>query len=189
MIGMLTGKPLITARSFMMICGGVGYAVQVGSTVVGKASTQPELTLFVYTHVREEALELYGFLTEEEKDLFMLLLAVSGVGPKTALTIADAGAEKISAAVQNAEVNFFTKIPRVGKKLAQKIIIDLKSKLGGLKELQLASFDDHTQVIVDAVVSLGFEEEAVGEVVRSIDLNDKSEATAIKEVLQKLKQR
>lgn len=189
MIGMLTGKPLITPRSFMMLCGGVGYAVQVGSTVIGKANGQSELTLFVYTHVREEALELYGFLTEEEKDLFLLLLAVSGVGPKTALAIANAGAEKISTAVQNAEVTFFTKIPRVGKKLAQKIIIDLKSKLGGLKELQLGSFDDHTQVIVDAIVSLGFEEELVGETVRSMDLTDKNEATAIKEVLQKLKQR
>lgn len=189
MIGMLIGKPLITPRSFMMLCGGVGYAVQVGSTIISRAAGQSELTLFVYTHVREEALELYGFLTEEEKDLFLLLLAVSGVGPKTALAIADAGAEKISTAVQNAEVTFFTKIPRVGRKLAQKIIIDLKSKLGGLKELQLGSFDDQTQVIVDAIVSLGFEEELVGEAIRSMDLTDKNEAAAIKEVLQKLKQR
>lgn len=187
MIGLLTGTPRVTAHSVFIVCGGVGYLVQVGSRAREYAATQTEVTLFIYTHVREDALELFGFVSEEEKELFLLLLAVSGVGPKTALVIADAGAEKIYAAIQNAEVSFFTKMPRVGKKVAQKIIIELKSKLGGIKELQLGSFDTGTQTIVDAVVSLGFAEEQVAEAVRSLDISAMNEASAIKEVLKKLK--
>lgn len=186
MIGLLTGQPHITPHTFLLVCNGVGYEVHVATAVHAQATGAALLTLFIYTHVREDQLELYGFLTEEEKQLFLLMLAVSGVGPKTALAIADYGAEKISLAIQNADVGFFTRIPRVGKKMAQKIIIELKSKLGGIKELQLGSLDPRVQTIVDAVVTLGYEEEAAIQAVKDITFENKSESELIKELLKKL---
>ncbi len=186
MIGLLIGKPLVSTTGLIVLCNGVGYQVQVGAKTLAAAAQQPEVTLFIYTHVREESLDLYGFRTEEEKRLFLLLLAVSGVGPKTALGIADEGAEKISAAVQNAEVSFFTKLPRVGKKLAQKIIIELKSKLGGLKELELGGFDEKTQALLDAVTSLGFEETVVIDRIRELDMSTLTESQAVSQILKQL---
>ncbi len=186
MIGLLTGHPLLTTHTFLLVCGGVGYQVHVGDMVRAQAHKEASMTLFIHTHVREDQLELYGFLSEEEKQLFLLMLAVSGVGPKTALAIADCGAEKISLAVQNADVSFFTRIPRVGKKMAQKIIIELKSKLGGIKELQLGSLDPRMQTVLDAVVTLGYEEEAAITALQEMTLENKSESELIKELLKKL---
>lgn len=164
MIGFLSGQPRVVGQSLLLLVGGVGYDVKVGSSVLSQAANRSEdqpLELFVHTHVREEALELYGFLTMEEKDLFGLLLAVSGVGPKTALHITDRGSMALVTAVQTADVAYFTAIPRVGKKVAQKIIIELKSKLGSLQELSLASDSAHRQDVRAALVSLGFSEREI----------------------------
>ena len=109
------------------------------------------------------------------------------MGPKTALTIADQGADAITDAVQQANVSFFTKIPRVGKKMAQKIIIELKSKLGSLKELKIGGFSEHEQTIVDAVIALGFDEQVVFEAMEGRDWSEVTPEVAIKRLLQKLK--
>ena len=91
------------------------------------------------------------------------------MGPKIALTIVDVGADRLIRAVQNAEVGFFSAIPRVGKKLAQKIIIELKSKLGGLKELELGPLSDKEQDVLEGLKSLGFAEESIQQVLGELD--------------------
>lgn len=187
MIGFLRGKPMLDGAHLIMDVQGVGYQVNVSTTVLSTATQKQELELFVHTHVRENAIELFGFTSAQARDLFLLLLDVSGVGPKTALAIADAGSDQIVEAVQKANVAFFTKIPRVGKKLAQKIIIELKSKLGSLQELNIASLSPEEQLVVDAVVSLGFSETDVQQALQGIALDELSSAEAIKQVLKKLK--
>lgn len=172
MIAQLTGKPIINNDQLILDVNGVGYGVLVGGKTLAKLQGQSFVTLSIYTHVREDAIELFGFLDAADKRLFELLLAVNGVGPRTALNISQLGAANITEAVQQANVSFFTKISRVGKKLAQKIIIDLKSKLGSLKELELGGITDPKQKdVVEALLALGFDEQEVYRKLEKLDLN------------------
>lgn len=165
MISYLIGKPLIHQDNLTILVNGVGYKVIVGSKVLQKAnqkSFQDEnIELYIFTHVKENALDLFGFETPQELSVFKLVLNVSGVGPAIALSLADAGPNKLIDGVQNANIAFFSAIPRVGKKLAQKIIIELTSKLGSLKELNLAPLSSQDQDIHDALLTLGFDEVSI----------------------------
>jgi len=170
MIGMLTGVVILQNQEVILDVSGVGYQVAVTSSTISKLVNGQTVTLHIFTHVKEDALELFGFPELAEKKLFQLLLGVSGVGPRTALAISDLGAATITQAVQEANVARFSAIPRVGKKLAQKIIIELKSKLGSLQELELGGVTDpNQQEVVAALLSLGFEEQQIYRVVREID--------------------
>lgn len=186
MIGYLRGIPKLDGTHLLVDVHGVGYLVYVGTSCLSAASQMEEIELYIHTHVREQSLELFGFQTAAARDLFLLLIDVSGVGPKTALAIADTGSDKIVEAVQNANVSFFTKVPRVGKKLAQKIIIELKSKLGSLKELNIATLSPELQIVVDAVTALGFSEEDAQQAVQELDLAELDTAAAVKAVLKQL---
>jgi holliday junction DNA helicase RuvA len=173
MIAQLTGKPIVKDSDLIIDVAGVGYQVLVSDQTLAKIGGQLEVTLSIFTHVREDTLELFGFIDPTDKKLFQLLLGVSGVGPKTALVISSHGANSITQAVQEADVTFFTKVPRVGKKLAQKIIIDLKSKLGSLRELELGGVTDPKQKeVVEALLALGFEEQKVYQSLHYLDLDN-----------------
>ncbi len=170
MIGLLTGIVILQNQELIIDVGGVGYQVAVTTSTLGKLISNQTTTLFIFTHVKEDVLELFGFLDFAEKRLFQLLLGVNGVGPRTALAISDLGATTITQAVQEANVSQFSTVPRVGKKLAQKIIIELKSKLGSLQELELGGVTDPSQQdVVSALLSLGFDEQQVYRVVREVD--------------------
>lgn len=170
MIGLLTGTVILQNQELILDVNGVGYQVAVTLSTLAKLTNNQATTLHIFTHVKEDALELFGFPELAEKKLFQLLLSVSGVGPRTALAISDLGASTITQAVQEANVARFSAVPRVGKKLAQKIIIELKSKLGSLQELELGGVTDpNQQEVVAALLSLGFEEQQIYRVVREIN--------------------
>jgi len=186
MIAQLTGRSIIQDSRLIVDVNGVGYAVLVSDSTLAKLQPEVEVKLNIYTHVREDALELFGFLESADKRLFQLLLGVSGVGPRTALAISQWGAADITQAVQEAQVTFFTKVPRVGKKLAQKIIIDLKSKLGSLRELELGGMSNPKQKeVAEALLSLGFEEQSVYQIINQLDL-DQPIQTLVKQALRQL---
>lgn len=185
MIGYLQGKPVFNKNSVIILTGGVGYQVEVGSKTRSLLN-ENETSLFIYTHVREDKLELFGFLSSQQKELFELLLSVSGIGPKTALEITDRDPEMIISAVQNAEVSFFSSIPRIGKKLAQKIILELKSKLGSLKELSLGPRSSQEHDIFATLEALGYEETEIASTVGELQLDDLSLEESVKLVLKKI---
>lgn len=186
MIGLLKGTPRLFGSELIVDVNGVGYQVTVTSSLIAEIAHRSEIELFIHTHVREDILELYGFRSSEEKRLFLLLLDVSGVGPRTALAITEREPQAIITAVQHADSSFFSSIPRVGKKVAQKIIIDLKSKLGSLKDLELGPTSSQEQEIVLALSSLGFSEENVLSVLRTDDYSALPLEEAIKRIIQKL---
>jgi holliday junction DNA helicase RuvA len=186
MIALLTGTPLISADSLIVVVHDVGYAVSVSNKTLQLASTKEVLTLHIHTHVREETLELFGFSTAQDKQLFLLLLTVSGVGPRTALAISDRGAQGITTAVQEADLKFFSTVPRVGKKLAQKIIIELTSKLGTLRELDLQPLNTFESELASALTALGFAEQEIGEIVRDENISGLSIEVALQYILKKV---
>src|SRR3990167_9251125 len=143
MIGSLNGKVDLLQRPNAIIdVNGVGYKVLVADSVYKKLTVGDKLKIFTYTYVREDALELFGFLEVEDLKLFESLITVSGIGPKTALNIFSFGGRKdIIEAIIKGDVSFFTSVPRLGTKNAQKIIIELKGKMGSSQDLDLSGKD------------------------------------------------
>jgi Holliday junction DNA helicase RuvA len=171
MIGFLKGKVELLKRPFVFIdVSGVGYKVLVPETIYAKLSLGESLKIFTYTYVREDALDLFGFLEAEDLGLFESLLTVSGVGPKTALNIFSFGERKdIIEAIIKGDVTFFTSVPRLGTKNAQKIIIELKNKMGAGSDIDLSGKDllENAEV-VQALKNFGFSVSEAQKAVREI---------------------
>ena len=158
MIGALRGKIFSKSQnSIILFAGNIGYTVFVTNRFLETTKTDADVFLFIHSHIREDTFDLFGFPTIQELHLFKLLLTVSGIGPKTALTVIDRGVTAVTHAVQKSDVDFFTTIPRLGKKNAQKVIIELKQKLGSLSDLDLTDHtSSETKEILEALTSMGF---------------------------------
>lgn len=172
MIGLLHGTIALRDDSSLIIdTGGVGYKVVVAKYVFAKgAVVGSNITLFTYTHVRDDALELYGFLTPEDLKLFERLISVSGVGPKTALSIFSLNTSKeIIEAIISGNVEFFASVPRLGKKNAQKIIIELRSKFetGDSVDLINGEAGERGEVF-EALKSFGFTAREIQQALRQV---------------------
>lgn len=157
-----------------VLTGGVGYQVAVPARVSADLKLQAQVNLHIYTHVREDTISLFGFTEKTDRRLFAQLISVSGIGPKTALAILSIStADSIASAVREADVDFFSAIPGIGRKSAQRIIVDLKSKLGTIKELDLSEPDSSAH---QALKSLGFSKEeaskAISKITHKAELSD-----------------
>jgi Holliday junction DNA helicase RuvA len=129
MIARLRGKRAgLTVAGLVLDVNGVGYLIQATPSVLGRSGD--ELTVETYLHVREDALQLYGFGSAEERDLFVHLLSVSGVGPKVALAIVSGSpSAELRRAIALEDTARFEAIPGIGKKTAQRVVLELKEKL------------------------------------------------------------
>jgi Holliday junction DNA helicase RuvA len=132
MIDFLRGKIALKEPDYaVMDVNGVGYRVFCPNPYAITSKENEEVTLFIHYHVREDAHLLFGFPTREEQSLFRLLLEVSGIGPKVALGVLAGGRpETVTAAISQENVAYLMKLPGIGKKTAQRVILDLKDKLG-----------------------------------------------------------
>jgi len=172
MIGSLKGKvEFVDGQYIILDVSGVGYRVLTPSKIFSHAKIKEDLKLFTYTHVREDALELFGFADLLDLKLFEQLISVSGVGPKTALNIFSIGTrDSIIEAIIKGDVDFFTSVPRLGKKNAQKLIIELKSKLGSLEDLDLSeTADRQSSEVLSVLKSFGFTGVEAREAIKNID--------------------
>lgn len=171
MIGFLNGEVIIRDGQHLIIeTSGIGYKVFVPKDVLSKTNLQnSKLKLFIYTHVREDTLQLFGFQELSDLKLFENLISVSGIGPKTAMGIFNVGARNsIIQAILTNDLDFFIGVPRLGRKNAQKIIIELKSKLGGLDDSSLETDMGDYDEIVLALRNFGFKTSEIKEAVRGI---------------------
>jgi Holliday junction DNA helicase RuvA len=143
-------------------CGGVGYDVNISVPTFSELGTDgSEVSLHVHTHVREDALALFGFLHLQEKELFERLLTVSGIGPKLAMTVLSMAALEVVGAIRGNDVARLTKIPGVGKKTAERMILELKDKLdqfGTAPQVVTASAAEED--VISALVNLGYQRAA-----------------------------
>lgn len=175
MISSLRGKiTRIWGNNCEIDVNGVGYLVWVGLNFNKNHHEDEDLKLQIYTAVSENDIALYGFETWDDVNLFKMLISVSGVGPKTAAQIlGESKTLDLMKAIGQANVDFFQKIKGVGKKTAQRIIIDLKSKVGGLGELDLTS-DREVEKEDDLFLSLkqlGFDKNEIEKVVKKIPVD------------------
>jgi Holliday junction DNA helicase RuvA len=133
---------------------GVGYLVAATPSVLALGE---EPTVHTYTHVREDALQLYGFATPEERELFVHLLSVNGVGPKVALLIVSGSTPaELRRAIALEDTKRFEAIPGIGKKTAQRVVLELKEKLGSLEAVPSSPAAAVTLHARDALVELGY---------------------------------
>jgi Holliday junction DNA helicase RuvA len=158
-IARLRGKPAARADETVVIdVGGVGYLIHATRSVLSEAQRSDELVVETYLHVREDALQLYGFSDAEERILFEQLLSVSGVGPKVALAIVSGSSPReLHRAIVLEDTARFQAIPGIGKKTAQRVVLELKEKLAAdVGPIPLASARGPDSVARDALVELGF---------------------------------
>ncbi|TGE37884.1 Holliday junction branch migration protein RuvA [Desulfosporosinus fructosivorans] len=133
MIGMLRGKVWeIQTERLVLDVQGVGYLLTVPYGLLAKSSAGQELVIYTHVVMREDDLSLYGFSSLEEKQLFLEMLSVSGIGPKAAISLLSTfGAVQIESAIVSENLNLLTKVPGIGKKTAQRLILELKEKFKG----------------------------------------------------------
>jgi Holliday junction DNA helicase RuvA len=134
LIARLRGKPVARrADGLVLDVGGVGYLLQVTPSALRRAEGAGEVSLETYLHVREDALHLYGFADEAERELFELLLGVNGVGPKVALAIVSGSRPaELRRAIVLEDTARFEAIPGIGRKTAQRVVLELKEKMGSV---------------------------------------------------------
>lgn len=132
MIGSLKGKVALRTDKFLVVeTGGVGYKISVSPDILSKTKSGEETSLWIHTHVREDAIDLYGFLNLEELNFFEMLLGVSGIGPRSALAILGIATIKtLRQAIGTGDTSYLTKISGIGRKTAEKIVIELRDKIG-----------------------------------------------------------
>jgi Holliday junction DNA helicase RuvA len=159
MIARLRGKPVAnTPEGLVLDVNGVGYLVHATPTAVRKGDSSDEIAVETYLHVREDAMQLYGFADRSERELFVQLLAVSGVGPKVALAVVSGSPVfELRRAIAREDAARFQAIPGIGKKTAERIVLELKEKLGdpALAPAPDGSGEQHV-VARDALVELGW---------------------------------
>jgi len=182
MIYALSGKINVIDKNFLVVeTNGLSYQVFVTDFLLEKAKIGEPIKLFTYLQLREETIELYGFASQEELNYFKLLNAVVGIGPKTAVGVLSLISIKdLQKAILNGNINILTKISGIGKKTAERIILELKGKIEKLVKWEAAGDDT---LIFDALISMGYTPAQVRTVFKKIP-NDISETKQrIKEAL------
>jgi len=178
-------------------CGGVGYACRTTNTTQVQLKIGEKGKLYTYLNVREDAMELYGFATQEELNLFELLLSVSGVGPKAALSILSASTPaNLALSIITGDEKALTCAPGIGKKIAQRVILELKDKLAKGQTIAAGESYGGTGVTVipenklseatAALAVLGYSQGEIGAALKGIDLEALTLEQIIKEALKKM---
>ena len=187
MIGYLHGKVKLVRDSGLIVgTGGVGYKVNVGPKVIAKLHPGESVELYIYTQVREDILALYGFENADELDFFELLISVSGIGPKAALGIlASAPMEKIRTSIVNQDPTLLSSVSGIGKKTAEKVVIELKNKVGATGSI----FDNgggKAEDVYSALLQLGFKPLEAGVALAELPDECKTTEDRLKYCLSKL---
>ena len=160
MISRLRGRPVgRSADGLVLDVQGVGYLVAATPGVLRQAGAEEEIVVETYLHVREDTLQLYGFADAEERELFTHLLTVNGIGPKVALAVVSGSrAADLRRAIVLGDHARFTAIPGIGKKTAERIVLELKEKLGVAPGVETTVTSDSPGQLVarDALVELGY---------------------------------
>jgi Holliday junction DNA helicase RuvA len=160
MIGRLTGRLATKAPDQILLdVAGVGYLVHIPlSTFYELPEVEKPASLWIHTHVREDALSLFGFLTERERSLFLLLLGVAGIGPKVALTVLSGiPPSELVAALRKQDVRRLVAVPGVGKKTAERMVLELTEKVAAFaEEAPPETAAVAAEDVVSALVNLGY---------------------------------
>lgn len=181
MYGYIRGVVVSIDSNYIIVDNnGIGYLIYVANPYSYQLNN--EYTVFIYTCVREEEFTLYGFKDREQKELFLKLINVKGLGPKMALPIIATGTiEQIADAIENENLNYLKKFPKIGDKVAKQMVLDLKGKLNTLNTGIFAK-EDYTDELMEVLLGLGYKQADIRKVLKKVNLENSLE-DQVKEAL------
>lgn len=194
MIGLyeyIKGKVVDIREDYVILeNGGIGYRIYTSRTSLMDLELNKMATMYTYLSVREEGISMYGFSSEEELTMFCNLILVSKIGPKGALNILSTlTPQQIINAIHNNEVDLLCAAPGIGKKTANRIILELKDRIPKdlvLERTKVQKEDDHVQLAIDGVMTLGYTRGEVYSIIKQLDINSMDTEQIIREVLKRL---
>ncbi|NCF74888.1 MAG: Holliday junction branch migration protein RuvA [Xanthomonadaceae bacterium] len=176
-------------KSVILLTGSVGYQVLLGENFLSKLKKTQEIDLFTYQYWREDSIKLYGFKNKQQLDLFILLISISGVGPSSASILLDSvGVNSVKSAIASNRPEVLSQAPRLGKKTAERIIVELKNKVfivgdENLKEIEYSNEDND---VVNALTNLGYSLYNAQQIVKSLPKEIKGVDNKIKQALKEI---
>lgn len=176
-----------TERGVIIDVAGIGYVVACSKSSRESLVVGSVVKLVIHTHISDSAFDLYGFLSNTQMSLFRLLISVNGVGPKTALHIMDLGDyNEILQAIGREDAQYLTCVSGVGKRTVERIIVELKDKVGVLIEGTKEAVGDKLADVIDALVAMGYSQNQARDVVRNMNYADRAVEDLIREALSKV---
>ncbi len=185
MIGFLTGK-LISSKPTQIILdvNGVGYLVNISISTFEKISDKDIVSLFVHTSVKEDSITLFGFFTQSEKEMFELLISISGIGPKVSLGILSGiSVDVLKDAIANGNVSRLIAIPGIGRKTAERVVLELRNKVDSIKTDGTIKITSAKDEAISALATLGYQRQLAEKVVR--DLLSENANYSLEELIRK----
>ncbi len=193
MIYSVSGRLAYKGENFVVVeAGGVGLKLTVSDTTraalpaaaSGGSGAAGVVMLFAHLHVKEDALDLYGFATEDERDFFEMLIGVSGVGPKSALAILDTGPlDELAAAIKENRPDLLTRAAGIGRKTAERVILELKTKVESKRSGAVVEKMETDSDLVEALASLGYRKEEARTALSKVDADVKGAEERLKAAL------
>ncbi len=171
MIGFLTGKIISSKPTKILLdVSGVGYVVNISINTFENISDKESASLFIHTSVKEDSITLFGFFTESEKDMFELLVSVNGIGPKIALSILSGiRIDDLKNAIESSDVSRIVAVPGIGRKTAERLVLELKSKVDKIVEEGSTAIPFSIKnEAVSALTTLGYNSKIAEKVVRDV---------------------
>lgn len=163
--GILISKETNTA---LLLAGSIGYEVTVPTPLLEKLQFNTEAELYIYTHVREDTLNLYGFESPQAKKLFMQVISVSGIGPRLGIDLLSHPIDQLKGAIINKDIAFLTATPGIGKKTAERLIIDLQNKI---EETSVEHYSplstEENEKAIEALINLGYKRQHITSALRN----------------------
>jgi len=191
MISYLKGTIFLKkSRYFILLVNNIGYEVFVSGKTLTSLNETDEVSLFIHHHLSETTSELYGFITQPELEMFKNLISISGVGPKSALSVmASASVEDIIQAILSEDPALLRTVSGIGPKTAERVVVELKSKIGKLgKEMNLqnTSAAPRDIEVIEALLGLGYSRKEIMEVIKQVPADITDVSDRIKSVLKLL---
>ena len=190
MISFLEGTILEKKKNTVVLLtsGGVGYDIFMSSIFVETYTLGKKVQIPVYLKVSDSALQLFGFNNAEQRAFFELLLGVSGVGPKSAMNILAIGSiDEIQSAIARSDVAYLTAVQGMGKKTAERVVVELKNKIKRPNSTNQIAQGDVLADVIDGLVAMGYGKEEAREHVQQIHTKDKTVEQILREVLQTIR--
>ena len=170
MIGFLTGK-IISSRptQILLDVNGVGYTVNISINTFEKISEKETVSLFIHTSVKEDSITLFGFFTQSEKEMFELLISISGIGPKVSLGILSGIAvDDLKEAISSGNISRLIAIPGIGRKTAERVVLELRNKVDAIKADGVIKETSAKDEAISALTTLGYQRQIADKVVRDL---------------------